>query len=150
MSRWAPHVTVAMVVRDERGRYLLVEEQVDGQLVLNQPAGHLEDGESLVQAAVRETLEETAWEVEPEAVIGLYRWRHPHHGETFLRTAFLARARRHHPERPLDVEISRVRWLTGAELQAARSHWRSPLVGQVIADLQAGARYPLGLLREVL
>lgn len=148
MSRWAPHVTVATVVEDTGGRFLMVEEAVGARLVLNQPAGHLEDGEGLAAAAVRETLEETAWEVRPTAVIGLYRWRHPASGETFLRTAFLATPVRHHPRRALDPEIRQVHWLDEAALDAAADRWRSPLVGRVISDLRAGARYPLALLRE--
>jgi len=149
MSRWAPHVTVAAVVEDRGGRFLMVEEVVDGRRVLNQPAGHLEDAEGLAAAAVRETLEETGWEVRPTAVIGIYRWRRPDSGETFLRTAFLAAPVRHHPRRPLDPEIRQVHWLDEPALDAAAERWRSPLVGRVIGDLRAGARYPLTLLREL-
>lgn len=149
MSDWRPHVTVAVVAVDTDGRLLLVEEHVDGRRVLNQPAGHLEDRESLVDAAIREAREETGWRVEPEAIIGLYRWRHPDSEETFLRTAFYAHAIERIPDAELDAEIEAVRWLTREELKAERPRWRSPLVGRVIADLDAGARYPLAMLQDL-
>src|SRR5574344_1998322 len=94
-GRWAPHVTVATIVSDG-GRVLLVSEHIDGRSVLNQPAGHLESGESLAQAAVRETLEETGWEVELTGLVGIYQWQAPN-GSEFLRVAFAARPLRHHP-----------------------------------------------------
>lgn len=145
-QRWAPHVTVAtVVVRD--GRLLLVEEAIDGQAVLNQPAGHLEPGESLAAAAVRETLEETGWRVALTAFIGCYQWTAPD-GTAFLRFAFAADPIRHDPIRSLDAGILQALWLTPAELRSNLARLRSPLVSQVVEDYLAGQRHPLGLLKE--
>ena len=139
---WQPDVTVAtVVVRD--GRLLVVAESVQGALVINQPAGHLEPDESLVAAARRETLEETGWEVEPTAFVGAYQWTSPADGRHFLRMAFAATPVRHHPDRPLDDGIARALWLDPAELQGCRERHRSPLVWKVVEDYLAGRRYPL-------
>ncbi|MCI2246287.1 MULTISPECIES: NUDIX hydrolase [Xanthomonas] len=144
---WQPDVTVAtVVVRD--GRLLQVEEAIAGALVLNQPAGHLEPDESLIEAAVRETLEETGWQVQPTAFIGAYQWK-ADNGRHYLRFAFAADPVAHDPQRPLDTGIVRALWMTPAELEAAAPRWRSPLVWQVVADYLAGRRYPLDLLRQV-
>jgi 8-oxo-dGTP pyrophosphatase MutT (NUDIX family) len=143
---WAPHVTVAtVVVRD--GRLLLVEEDIEGRRVLNQPAGHLEPGESLAAAAVRETLEESGWHVALTAFIGCYQWAAPD-GTPFLRFAFAGEALTHDAARPLDAGIVRALWLTPAELQAAPGRLRSPLVAEVVADYLAGQRHPLSLVKE--
>jgi 8-oxo-dGTP pyrophosphatase MutT (NUDIX family) len=151
---WQPDVTVATVVVDEGGRLLCVEEHGNGALVFNQPAGHLEPGESLEQAALRETLEETGWEVRLTAFVGAYQWQAPATveggaGIHYLRFAFAASPVRHHPGRPLDVGIVRAPWLAPAELAAARDRHRSPLVWQVVADFLGGRRYPLGLARQL-
>ena len=106
---WHPHVTVATIVEDQ-GRFLLVEEQADGREVLNQPAGHLEPAESLLEAALRETLEETGWEVELSAVTGIYLYTAPSNGVTYQRVCFAARPVRHHPERALDAGIIATNW----------------------------------------
>jgi 8-oxo-dGTP pyrophosphatase MutT (NUDIX family) len=143
-----PDVTVAAVVPRDDGRFLLIEERVRGRLVLNQPAGHLEPGESLLQAAVRETLEEAAWDIEPEAFLGSYQWTAPD-GAHFLRFAYIARAGRHHPERPLDRGIVRTMWLTRDEVQARREQLRSPLVLCAIDDYLAGVRLPLEAMRWI-
>ena len=145
--RWAPHVTVAtVVVRD--GRLLLVEEAIDGRAVLNQPAGHLEPGESLSAAAVRETLEESGWTVRLTAFIGTYQWTAPD-GTPFLRFAYAAEPISHDPARPLDTGILRALWLDPAELQAEPPRLRSPLVWEVVADFLAGQRHPLSIVKEV-
>jgi 8-oxo-dGTP pyrophosphatase MutT (NUDIX family) len=136
----------AVVERD--GRFLMVEEQVDGDLCLNQPAGHLEDGESLLQAVIRETLEETAWHFRPEALVGVYRWRHPG-GETFLRFAFAGTVQDQDHARPLDPDIRRTLWLDRETLLAERARLRSPLVLHCVADYLAGRRYPLDLLQDL-
>jgi 8-oxo-dGTP pyrophosphatase MutT (NUDIX family) len=81
---WKPHVTVAAIA-EKANRFLIVEERVDGQLVYNQPAGHLDSGESLIEAVIRETFEETAWTFQPEALVGIQLWRHPVHSESYLR-----------------------------------------------------------------
>ena len=145
--RWTPHVTVAtVVVRD--GQLLLVEEAIGGRAVLNQPAGHLEPGESLAEAALRETLEETGWTVRLTAFIGTYQWTAPD-GTAFLRFAFAAEPVAHDPSRPLDSGILRALWLDPAQLRAAPSRLRSPLVWEVVADFLGGQRHPLSLVREV-
>ncbi|MCY1430138.1 Phosphatase NudJ [compost metagenome] len=142
-----PHVTVATVVEDQ-GRFLLVEELAEGREVLNQPAGHLENGESLLQAALRETLEETAWEVELTAVTGIYLYTAPANGVTYQRVCFAARPLRRHPDRALDEDIIGPRWLTRDELAAQPERWRSHLVLRCIDDYLAGERFPLALIRD--
>lgn len=141
-TQWVPHVTVAtVVVRD--GRYLLVEETADGRNVLNQPAGHLEPNETLVEAARRETLEETGWEVEIEAVLGASLFTNAQTGVSYFRTSFLARALRHHAGRPLDPEIIAPRWLSYEEVLANRARLRSESVLATIEQHRAGHRFPL-------
>jgi 8-oxo-dGTP pyrophosphatase MutT (NUDIX family) len=145
---WKPNVTVAAVVERE-GRFLLVEEEADGALVLNQPAGHLDKGESLEQAMVRETLEETAWHVAPEALLGVYRWCHPKKDITYLRFTFIARALRQQPDHALDHGIVRALWLSPEELRSDRSRHRSPQVQRCVDDYLAGQRYPLTFLKDL-
>ena len=142
-----PDVTVATVVCRDR-RFLIVEETVRGARVLNQPAGHLEADESLIDAARRETLEETGWEVEPLAFLGTYQWTSPG-GSAFLRFAFVAKATLHHPERPLDVGIEQALWLTRDEIAEQYERLRSPLVLSVIDDYLKDIRHPLSALRWV-
>ncbi|PPU76108.1 MULTISPECIES: NUDIX hydrolase [Xanthomonas] len=145
--RWHPDVTVAtVVVRD--GRLLQVEERIGDRLLLNQPAGHLEPDESLLDAAVRETLEETGWDVRPTHFIGSYQWLAPT-GQCYLRFAFVADALTHHPERSLDTGVVRALWMTPDQLRDASERWRSPLVWEVVADYLAGQRHPLALVRHV-
>ena len=145
---WRPDVTVAAVVERE-GRFLLVEERVRGRLVLNQPAGHLEPDESLVDALVRETREETGWVVTPLAVVGVYQWRSPEDGTGFLRFAIAARAERELPGAVLDAGIVRALWLTQPELNGAGHRFRSPLVPLAVEHYVAGQRWPLELFRHV-
>ena len=145
---WQPDVTVAtVVVRD--GRVLCVEEQVNGRRVLNQPAGHLEPDEGLAEAAVRETLEETGWDVRLTAFVGAYQWKAPETSRHYLRFAFMAEPVGHHPDRPLDTGIVRAMWMTPGELLDARDRHRSPLVWQVVADALAGRRQPLSVLQQL-
>jgi len=150
---WQPDVTVAtIVVRD--GRFLMVEEDVRGAVVLNQPAGHLEPDESLIDAARRETLEETGWEVEPTTFVGAYQWKAPGNddgsgGRHYLRIAFAAQLGQHHPHRALDEGILRALWMTPDELFAAKARHRSPLVWRTVADFLAGRRFPLNALNHV-
>ncbi|MGD8430461.1 MAG: NUDIX hydrolase [Ectothiorhodospiraceae bacterium] len=145
---WKPHVTVAAVVERE-GRFLLVEETSSGRVVLNQPAGHLEPGESLSDAVVRETLEEAALDIEPQSLVGIYRWEHPTKPKTFLRVAFAARILRRHPDRELDDGIHRTLWLNPEEIAEQARRLRSPLVQRSVMDYLSGHRYPLELLQEV-
>jgi 8-oxo-dGTP pyrophosphatase MutT (NUDIX family) len=144
-----PEVTVAaVVVRD--GRFLLVEERIAGRLVLNQPAGHLEDRETLVEAAVREAREETAWRFHPEALVGTYLWRNPSNARSFLRFAFCGEVDDHRPQQPLDTGIVRALWLSPAELQAQPARrLRSPLVMRCIEDFLQGRRQSLDSVSEL-
>lgn len=145
---WQPDVTVAtVVVRD--GRLLMVEERADGRTVLNQPAGHLEPEESLEHASLRETREETGWEVRLTAFVGAYQWKAPETGRHYLRFAFAAEPVAHDPSCRLDEGILEALWMTPDELQAAQARHRSPLVWQVVADYLAGRRHPLSLVRQI-
>jgi 8-oxo-dGTP pyrophosphatase MutT (NUDIX family) len=146
---WKPDVTVAAVAERD-GKFLFVEERASGRVVLNQPAGHLEDGETLLEAVVRETLEETAWQFEPRAVVGVYVWRPAHLTRTFLRIAFAGELGAHDPARPLDRGILRTRWLTRGQLDGPAMRLRSPLVSQCVDDYMAGARYPLSLISHLM
>lgn len=164
---WKPHVVVAALVEQE-GRFLMVEEKTEEGVGYNQPAGHLEANESLIQAVVREALEETAHNFVPEALLGIYRWcARPHPGplpltgegdiaslrdsqprtdRVYLRFAFTGRITGFDPALTLDAGILRALWMTPAEIDALKSQHRSPLVAQCIADYQAGRRYPLDVL----
>lgn len=146
---WSPHVTVAALVEQDE-HLLLVEERIDGRTVLNQPAGHLEDGESLHAAVVRETLEESGYHIHPEALTGLYRWRMHDGGRTYLRACFSATLLGHEPERPLDAAILGVRWLSPEQIRARRDELRSPLVLAAVEDYLSGRRYPLSLIRDMV
>lgn len=145
---WQPDVTVACVIARE-GRLLMVEERVNGDVVLNQPAGHLEPDESLEAAAVRETLEETGWQVRLTNFIGAYQWKAPDSGRHYLRFAFAAQAIAHVPDRPLDTGIVRAVWMTPEELMAQQKRHRSPLVWRAVGDFLSGSRFPLDMLRHV-
>lgn len=144
---WKPHVTVAAVVERE-GKFLLVEEESEGSVVYNQPAGHLEEGESLIHAVIRETLEETAWHFEPEALLGIYRWPHPTKAITFIRFAFTGSLPGHDNRRDLDEGIIRALWMSRDEILASRESHRSPQVEQCINDYTKGNRIPLEILKE--
>lgn len=142
---WKPHVTVAAIAEHD-GRFLLVEERVHDTLVINNPAGHLEESESFIDAVRRETLEETGWEFEPDAVTGIYLLKNLSLDATFLRIAFCGHCTRHHPDRPLDRGIIGPRWLARAELDSVSLSLRSPLVTHCIDDYLAGRRFPLDIL----
>lgn len=145
MSQWLPHKTVATVVEKD-GRFLMVEELVNGELVYNQPAGHLEAGESLPEAALRETLEETAWEVELTGFLGLYQQTSARESVCYIRSCFIASPLRHHEYQPLDDGIVRALWLSREELEARKTQMRSPVVLRVIDDYLQGIRYPLDII----
>lgn len=145
-----PRLTVAAVVEHD-GRFLLVEERVgSGNLVINQPAGHVEHGESLVDAAVREAFEETAWRFTPQALVGVYLWAHPSGLSSYLRVCFCGTVDDHVPGSSLDEGVERAIWLSREELQAEQARLRSPLVLSVVDDYLAGERYPLSLLKTLL
>ena len=143
---WKPSVTVAAVMRRD-DRFCLVEEEVDGRLVYNQPAGHWEPGETLADACAREALEETAHAFRPTHLLGVYRWHYGPKDVTFLRFAFLGEVLGA-TDRPLDREIRRVVWLTADEARAVRDRHRSPLVMACIDDSLAGRRFPLDVVRH--
>jgi 8-oxo-dGTP pyrophosphatase MutT (NUDIX family) len=144
MSVWKPSATVAAVIERD-GRFLFVEERIDGRLVLNQPAGHLDPGESLIAACRREVMEETAHRFEPTALVGIYRWHYAAKDVTFLRFCFAGRVAGE-TGGPLDKEIVRLHWLTPAELEARKADHRSPLVQKCVADFLAGRSFPLEIL----
>ena len=126
----------------------MVEERIEGQPVFNQPAGHLEEGESLLEAVIRETREETAWRFVPEAHTGIYRWVHPGNGETFIRHCYAGSVCDHQPEQALDEGILRACWLSREQL-VVQQNLRSPLVLHCIDDYLAGQRYPLELTKDL-
>ena len=128
---WKPHVVAACVIERD-GSYLCVEENIGGKLVINQPAGHLDPGESLLDAARRETLEETAWHVRIDDLLGIYLVDTEIAGKSFLRFCFSAAALTHEAQRPLDVEIVRTHWFTHQQLRQRADQLRSPLVLQAV------------------
>ena len=145
---WQPDVTVAtVVVRD--GCLLCVEERANGYLVINQPAGHLEPDESLLEAAIRETREETGWNVRITHVVGAYQWKTTETGRHYLRFAFAAEPVDEIPGAALDEGIVRTLWLTPQELQAEQARHRSPLVWRTVADYLGGNRHPLSLVAQL-
>ena len=143
-----PAITVATIVERD-GRFLLVEEETRLGHKLNQPAGHLEPGESLPAAAVRETLEETGWTVAPTALVGIYRWETSDTRDTYVRFSFAGQARSHDASRALDHGIVRALWLTYDEIVARRADHRSPLVLRCLDDYRAGKRLPVDFVTEV-
>lgn len=146
VERFAPRVTVASIVERD-GKFLFVEERVAGKLVLNQPAGHLDAGERLVDAAARETLEETAWHVRIDALVSIDQYTVG--GSAFLRFAFAATSLHFDADRLLDTGIVRALWLTRDELIERHQQHRSPLVLAGLDAYLAGVRIPLDVLRWV-
>ena len=145
MSIWRPSVTVAAVI-ERQGKFLFVQEKVDGRLVLNQPAGHLDPGESLVAACRREVLEETAHRFEPTGLVGIYRWHYAAKDVTFLRFCFFGKLEGTDASRELDREIVSLEWLTPDELKHRKAEHRSPLVQKCVEDFLSGRNFPLELL----
>lgn len=144
-----PDLTVAAVVERE-GQFLLVEERVANRMVFNQPAGHVERGESLVAAVIRETLEETAWKLTPEALVGIYLWEQPERQRSFLRVTFCGQASDHDSQRRLDRGIRRAVWMTRDQIAMRNDRLRSPMVLKCIDDYLAGRRYPFEVVTELL
>jgi len=145
-NRWKPNVTVAAVIEKD-GRFLLVEEETSHGLRLNNPAGHLDPGESLVEGCAREALEETTWHFRPTALLGVYmsRFVKAANGEdiTYLRFAFAGELGPQDPQRQLDEGIVRTLWLTPEEIRACADRHRSPLLLRCMDDYLAGIRLPL-------
>jgi 8-oxo-dGTP pyrophosphatase MutT (NUDIX family) len=146
--QWKPNVTVAAIIELE-GKFLLVEETTERGNRFNQPAGHLEENESIIAAAIRETLEETAYDFTPQALVGIYHWQHPGNGITYLRFAFSGQLGAHHPERALDDGILRTVWKSAAEIAADGELMRSPQVLLCVQDYLAGKRYSLDILKHL-
>ena len=144
---WSPSVTVAAIMERD-GRFLMVEEEIRGRVVVNQPAGHWEPGESLLQACVREALEETAHHFTPTALVGIYDRHEPADGKTYLRFTFCGETGEAEAGRKLDAGILRAVWLGLEELRSLAPRHRSPVVMRCIEDYLAGRRYPLELLRH--
>lgn len=144
---WTPHATVATIVEKE-GRFLCVEELASGSKVINQPAGHVDEGETIEAAAVRETFEETGWHVTPEYISGFYTYYAEENGVTYHRFCFVAKAESFDPSSPLDEGIIAAHWFTREELEARADQLRSPMVLKCIDDYLAGKHYPLELITE--
>ncbi len=143
------HVTVAAII-EKNNRFLLVEESIQRQTVYNQPAGHLEEDETLLEAVIRETLEETAWHFTPELITGLYQWVQPESRQTFIRVCFTGQPQKHDQERQLDTGIIRTVWLSRQEIAAKQEQLRSPLVLTCIDDYLQGQRFPLELIKHII
>ena len=137
-----PDVTVAALAERD-GRFLLVEERIDGRIVFNQPAGHVEQGESLLDAVAREAREETAWRFTAQFLLGVYLWQPPRGRRPTLRFAFTGAVSDHDPSQPLDRGILATHWLTPRELLARRARLRSPLVPRCVDDYLLGRRLPV-------
>jgi 8-oxo-dGTP pyrophosphatase MutT (NUDIX family) len=146
---WRPDLTVAAIVQRSDGRFLMVEERIGTTVVFNQPAGHVEDGESITAAVIRETLEETAWQFVPKHLLGLYLWRNPANGRSTLRIAFSGEATAHDAGRRLDRGILAAHWMTRDALIAQSARLRSPLVLQCVDDYLAGRRHDLAALNHL-
>lgn len=137
-----PDITVAAVTETD-GRFLVVEERINRRLVFNQPAGHVEQGESLIEAVIREVREETAWGFLPEALLGVYLWRNPTSGRSYMRFAFTGKVSDHDAQQPLDRGIVCTHWLSREDLLEREPRLRSPLVLRCIEDYIGGVRRPL-------
>ncbi|MCG2579380.1 MAG: NUDIX hydrolase [Marinobacter sp.] len=142
---WTPHATVAVVVENDQGRFLLVEEVSSGLVVFNQPAGHIEEDEAILDAVRRETLEETGWQVEPVHFLGLYTYKAPANGVTYYRFCYSARAVKKITDQ-LDDGIIAAHWLTPDEIAGLGGQLRSPLVLRCIEDYRKGRRFPLDVI----
>ena len=147
MNNWPPHITVASIVQKD-GKFLMVEEMSNGKLVYNQPAGHLEPEETLQEAAVRETLEETGWLIEPTHVLGVSKYICSNHGTVFYRTSFIATAISHDSNIELDKGIVQAVWLSYEEIKDNFQKLRSPLELKNVEQYLSGEKYPLDLISD--
>lgn len=147
-SQFKPNTTVAAIV-EQNGKFLLVEEETDRGNRFNQPAGHLEDNETLIQAVIRETLEESAYEFTPESLLGVYQWKHPHNDTTYLRFAFIGKVGVHYPMQELDDGIVQAVWMSIDEIREKASLMRSPQVLTCFEDYLAGKRFPLQVITNL-
>ncbi len=146
---WKPHVTVASIVEKDN-RFLCVKELIDGKEVINQPAGHLDPDESIIEAVIRETQEETGYTITPDYLVGIYKWKHPTKDKTFLRFVFSASIVDHNPEQELDTGILEAIWPSIDELSSDNHELRSPMVLQAINDYKQGKKYPVDLVQDMV
>ena len=147
-SQWKPNATVAAII-EQNGKFLLVEEETDRGNRYNQPAGHLEDGETLLQAVIRETMEESAYEFMPNALLGVYHWKHDHNDTTYLRFAFIGKVGKHYPMQELDTGIVRAVWMSIDEIRDKAGLMRSEQVLSCIEDYLADKSYPLEVITNL-
>lgn len=147
LERWKPNVTVAAIV-EQGGNFLMVQENINGRIVYNQPAGHWDFGETLIQAVIRETLEETAWHVQPTALISINQWQNAQQ-VTYLRFCFCGQALQQEPQRQLDEDIIQALWMSYPQLQQHSQQLRSPMVLHDIDRYRSGHRYDLTLLQTL-
>jgi 8-oxo-dGTP pyrophosphatase MutT (NUDIX family) len=143
-----PDITVAAIALVE-DRFLVVEERINRRLVFNQPAGHVERGESVIAAVIREVREETAWHFTPEALLGVYLWRNPGSGRATLRFAFTGSVSDHDAAQPLDRGILRTHWLSQPQLTERADRLRSPLVMRCVEDFRLGIFQPLAAVSGI-
>jgi 8-oxo-dGTP pyrophosphatase MutT (NUDIX family) len=146
--QWMAHVTVAAII-EQNGKFLLVEEMTDRGNRFNQPAGHLEDNETLLEAVIRETQEETAYTFTPTALLGIYHWKHTHNDSTYLRVAYIGQASNHQPSQALDDGIIRTVWMGIDEIREKTMLMRSPQVLTCIEDYLAGQTFPLNVITHL-
>ncbi|HTN95093.1 MAG TPA: NUDIX hydrolase [Gallionella sp.] len=142
---WKPNVTVAAVIERD-GRFLLVEEETSQGVRFNQPAGHLEADESILEAVKREVLEESAYHFVPQHLLGIYRWHSGDSNTTYFRFSFTGRITGQDPDRLLDDGILQALWMTPDEIRASQPRHRSPLILRCVDDYLDNKRYPLDLL----
>ena len=145
---WYPHLTVATIV-EKSGKFLIVKELSDGKVVLNQPAGHVDEGETLLEAALRETLEETGWHVTIDSLIGFYMYTSPGNGVTYFRALFKSTAVEEVPDFKLDEGIIEAQWLSLDEIRQQASILRSPMVLQCVEDYLSGKKLPLDCITHI-
>ncbi len=146
--QFKPNTTVAAII-EQNGKFLLVEEKTDRGNRYNQPAGHLEDNETIIQAVIRETMEEAAYEFTPECLLGVYHWKHTHNDTTYLRFAFIGKVGVHYPMQALDNGIVQTVWMSVDEMRDKANLMRSPQVLMCVEDFLAGKRYPLQVVTHL-
>ena len=148
-KRWLPHVSVAAIIEKDN-KFLLVEERKEGKLLLNQPAGHWENNETLIEAVIRETLEETTWHFRPTYLVGIYQWQHPNIQElTYLRFAFAGELLTQDTSLKLDDGIENTVWYNKKEIDDSAERHRSPQLIKCVEDYLNGQRYPLNCIHWV-
>jgi 8-oxo-dGTP pyrophosphatase MutT (NUDIX family) len=145
---WKPNTTVAAIIEQD-GRFLMVEENTTEGIRINQPAGHLDEGETILNATTREVLEETAYDFTPTGLLGIYHWQRPAKDITYLRFAFIGKLGMHHAELELDQGIIRALWMTLEELEATQAMHRSPQVLKCVRDYLAGQHFSLDVLTHL-